>query len=93
MIIRLLIAAVLLYLAYRIGRRFFLPPGKKVKPLPSEPGGKNGGEDLVEDPVCHTYLPVSNARKWEMGGRTVYFCSDACREQFEKQAKKEKENA
>ena len=28
----------------------------------------DGGEDLVEDPVCHTYVPMSQAVKKEISG-------------------------
>ncbi len=40
------------------------------------------GEELVEDPVCHTYIPVSNAVKLEKEGKTIYFCSQKCLEKY-----------
>jgi uncharacterized protein len=40
------------------------------------------GEDLVEDPVCHTYIPVSQAYKIEMAGKNYYFCSKECCEGY-----------
>ncbi len=49
-------------------------------------GGKGSddvqGEDLVEDPCCHTYIPVSNARKYLHDGKAVYFCSQECLEKY-----------
>ena len=42
-----------------------------------------GGEDLVEDPVCHTYVPLSQAVKKEISGNDYYFCSKQCSEKYE----------
>jgi YHS domain-containing protein len=36
------------------------------------------GEDLVEDPFCHTYIPVSQAYKKEISGKAYCFCSKEC---------------
>ena len=44
--------------------------------------GPQAGEDLVEDPVCHTYVPISQAYKKEISGRSYYFCSQACAEKY-----------
>ena len=40
------------------------------------------GEDLVEDPVCHTYVPLSQAIKKEISGKNYYFCSKQCSEKY-----------
>lgn len=40
------------------------------------------GEDLVEDPYCHTYVPQSQAHKASIDGQDVYFCSEKCLEKF-----------
>jgi YHS domain-containing protein len=40
------------------------------------------GEELVEDPVCHTYIPISNALRWENKGKILYFCSQKCLEKY-----------
>ncbi len=42
----------------------------------------SGGEDLVEDPNCHTYIPISNAYKVVTNGTTLYFCSKRCRDAY-----------
>jgi YHS domain-containing protein len=42
-----------------------------------------GGEDLVEDPVCHTHVPLSQAFKKEISGNDYYFCSKQCSEKYE----------
>lgn len=53
-----------------------------------EPGAAKGsqperkGEEMVLDPVCNSYIPLSSALKVNDGGRTEYFCTDACRDKF-----------
>ena len=38
---------------------------------------------LVEDPVCHTYIPQAGAESCCKNGETHYFCSKECRRKFE----------
>lgn len=80
-IIRLLAALIILYLLYRVARWLFSSSEKISKPLPTrQPPAKT--EDLVEDPFCHTYLPVSQAYRTSIDGKTVYFCSKKCYQSF-----------
>jgi YHS domain-containing protein len=37
---------------------------------------------LVEDPVCHIFIPKGQAQPLLMDGETFYFCSDECRKKF-----------
>jgi YHS domain-containing protein len=76
--IRLVVAAIVLYLLYRVVRTLFRPSGRA-----SVPGRPNpGGEDLVEDPVCGSYVPEGSALKTSVNGRNVYFCSRDCLEKY-----------
>ena len=84
MLIRLIIILILIYLLYRIIKLFQRSRAasvssqqiKKVKNMPP------AGEDLVEDPHCHTYVPVSQAYRKEIGGKSYYFCSKECCETY-----------
>lgn len=40
------------------------------------------GEELVEDPCCHTYIPISQAHRKEIAGKEHYFCSKECSEKY-----------
>ncbi|HRS89978.1 MAG TPA: hypothetical protein P5183_09710 [Smithellaceae bacterium] len=40
------------------------------------------GEDLVEDPVCHRHIPVSQAFKKDIAGKAHYFCGKDCLEKY-----------
>lgn len=55
-----------------------VPPQKESAPAPS----RSKAEDMVLDPVCGSYVPISAALRADKGGRTVYFCSEECRERF-----------
>jgi len=36
----------------------------------------------VEDPHCHTYVPVNEAYRVSVNGKTLYFCSKECYKKF-----------
>ena len=42
------------------------------------------GETMVEDPQCNTFLPLSDAYKTTINGRTYYFCSKKCLKEYKK---------
>jgi hypothetical protein len=48
-------------------------------PSPAPPPPTPTGE-LHKDPVCGTYVAESTPFRRQMNGRTVYYCSGACRE-------------
>ncbi|MBE9546338.1 MAG: hypothetical protein IMF10_02425 [Proteobacteria bacterium] len=66
---------------YRLAKGLFLPSAKQRDKFPERPASI-GGEDLVEDPYCHTYVPISDAYKASLNGKTVYFCSKECFEKY-----------
>jgi len=78
MIIRLLIAVLAIYLLYRIARGLFLKGSAAHKEL----SRKRLGEDMVEDPYCHVYVPISDAYAATVEGQTRYFCSRECYEKY-----------
>ncbi|KQC09818.1 MAG: hypothetical protein APR62_13195 [Smithella sp. SDB] len=82
MIIRLILFLLLIYLLYKIFN--FI---KQSRPLENKydkyKTESSKGEELVEDPVCHTYVPISQAFKKEISGRDYYFCSKQCSDKYE----------
>lgn len=81
MLIRFIIFLGLIYLLYSIVQSFRQAKSVRMnnqqyKVPPTV------GEDLVEDPVCHTYVPVSQAYKKEIAGKNYYFCSKECYENY-----------
>ncbi len=41
------------------------------------------GEEMVLDPVCSSYVPLSVAIKKGVGAKTVYFCSKECCDKYQ----------
>jgi YHS domain-containing protein len=79
---RFFVFIILIYLLYKV-----IKTVGKLKPAENEnyqfKASSVGGEDLVEDPVCHTYVPMSQAFKKEVSGNDYYFCSKQCSEKYE----------
>jgi YHS domain-containing protein len=44
----------------------------------ARPASRELADELVKDPVCHTYVARSRAVRGEWRGAPVYFCSEAC---------------
>lgn len=80
-ILRLLVAIIIFYLLYRIARWLFLSSAKTSEPIPNRQAPAIT-EDLVEDPCCHTYLPLSQAYQASIDGKTEHFCSEKCYKTF-----------
>jgi len=80
-LIRFVIFLVLIYLLYRIIKYFRTAKAVKMNnsQFKAKPAVK---EDLVEDPACHTYIPVSQAYKKEIAGKNFYFCSKECSDRY-----------
>lgn len=89
MIVRLIFTVIIVYFIYRLIRGLLLPSGKKRSSFPREPASIQG-EDLVKDPYCGTYVPVSNASKVTINGEELYFCSKECIEKYKKREKEKK---
>lgn len=84
MIIKLIIGIIIIYLLYKLVSGWKAVTGPAKKNLPA------AGEDLVEDPLCHTYVPVSHACRASIEGKTLYFCSRKCLETYTEEQRKTK---
>ena len=82
--LRLVIIGVLLYILYRL-----LVGPRKEKVSDHKSGAVSTGGDvqdvLVEDPVCHTFIPKRQAVQLHHDKKMYYFCSEKCCENFLKQ--------
>lgn len=80
MLVRLLVGLLLGYLGYKLIRKV----SQLMKPpLPNQPpGGRVEAEELVQDPVCKTFIPRRDALKARKDGQDYYFCSEGCRKRF-----------
>ncbi len=81
MFFRALIFLILVFLLYRLIksiRQNKVSRGDSSQVFSSS----TSGEDLVEDPSCHTYIPISQACRKEISGTNHYFCSEQCYEKY-----------
>jgi YHS domain-containing protein len=79
---RLVIFGFLIYLVYRLAKWIILSPAIKGRDVPGRQVPAAPGEDLVEDPSCHIYVPMSQAHKETIDGQDLYFCSEKCLEKY-----------
>ncbi len=87
--LRYLITFLLFYLAFRLIKKYFASAGQKYGQMSArQKPAVRVGEDLVEDPYCHTYVPKSSAYKTIVSGKTLYFCCKRCFEEFTLDEKK-----
>lgn len=80
-LIRLIAFLLLAYVLYKLFKAFFLTSEPKSGNH-SERGALEKGEDLVEDPYCHRYLPLSQAYRTSIDDQDIFFCSRECCEKY-----------
>ncbi len=79
--LRIIILSILIYILFRLligaGRR---NDGRRAGP---KVGASGSARDvLMEDPVCHTLIPAKSAITMNKEGKTLYFCSQNCRDHY-----------
>lgn len=78
---RLLLIAGLLVVLYFLLRSAIRELKGKKEPDPA----LTGNNDMLQDPVCRTYVPREAAVSASIGGQTYFFCSQDCAQTFRKQ--------
>ena len=78
--IRLLILALLGFLVYTLYSMITRSLTGGSGSIPREKSRQ--GEDMVRDPQCGTYVPRGDALEKTVNGKTYYFCSARCRDEF-----------
>jgi hypothetical protein len=80
MIVRLVLTAILLFLAYTflnaLMRIFFgsTPPETRTE----------SDDQMVQCAACGTYVPKREAIRKKKGGQEYYFCDDKCLKEYKK---------
>jgi YHS domain-containing protein len=59
-------------------------PGAAARPRTPDSRAGQGGpvEEMVQDPACGTWVPLSQAIASRQGSVTHHFCSPECRDRF-----------
>jgi YHS domain-containing protein len=79
--LRFLLIGCLLYILYRL----LIGPRKKRVHGKRQGAAASGGpvqDVLIEDPVCHTFIPKGQAVQLHHDKQMYYFCSNKCCEMF-----------
>ena len=86
---RLFILLFLAYVIYRAVSKYFKAP-KKRKEAEVMNTAPKVVDELIEDPMCNTYIPKREAYVINIDGEPYFFCSRACAHRF-LEAQKSKE--
>jgi YHS domain-containing protein len=79
---KILILLFLAYLVYRLIRKHLV----SAQGPPKSPDGA-AVDEMVQDPLCKTYVPLRSARRKVIQGREYFFCSNKCAEEFQEKHK------
>ena len=85
--LKILIYIVLAYFVYRLFKGLF-SQSKTIE----KKGSVGVIDEMVQDPICKTYIPRKDAQKRVIGGNEYFFCSNECASKFEIENKKEGSN-
>jgi len=66
----------------RFGRGKRPGQGSGTHGAPRPPRPERVEEEMVQDPVCKSYVPMSDALKVRSRRGVVYFCGPQCKEKF-----------
>lgn len=81
-LIRFVIICVIIYCVYRLVKWIIFTPRIESPNQRERRPSEIKSEDLIEDPFCHTYVPLSQAYKAMIDGNPVYFCSQKCCDKY-----------
>jgi len=71
----------LVIIVYTVSKWIWKSNKPKLNNPPAQAGGQTV-EEMKQDPVCGTYVPISLAVTAPHKGTTLYFCSSACHDKF-----------
>jgi YHS domain-containing protein len=79
--IRIIILALLAYLAYRAVKAWMYPDKSSTKVETSNTAGQID-DVMIKDPYCEAYFPRRKGVHARVDGQDLYFCSAECKEKY-----------
>jgi YHS domain-containing protein len=81
--VKILIVLILILVLYYM-LRGLLSPRRGGKVNRERPSARKwvGGNELVKDPYCQTYIPMDTAFQAKIGGDNLFFCSEDCMNRY-----------
>ena len=70
----------LIWVVYKLVRGIVLKALSKFESFQS--GAPSQIEEMVQDPVCGSYISADHAVSGEFGGKRLLFCSDKCLNEY-----------
>lgn len=77
---RILLGLLLGFLAYLAIKKLTQSAG--LGGQPPRPRDRSESEELVQDPVCQTFIPRKEALTAKKDGQDYFFCSEGCLKRF-----------
>ena len=77
--LRLFFFALAIYLVWRL---IFSRSGQHRDAGKRGRRARHHPEEMKQDPVCGTWVPITQAEKAQINSETLYFCSIACRDRY-----------
>lgn len=81
LLLRLILILILIALIQKIWRSLTTSVSRDGN-LPPEAPKNPGGEPMVLDPQCGTYIPAADAIVASRAGQPLHFCSRECRDAY-----------
>ncbi|MGD8367140.1 MAG: hypothetical protein PVG78_05850 [Desulfobacterales bacterium] len=85
---RLLIFALLLYLAWR-ALKSWMTGGAVGRRSTGDLQSDVVDDIMVQDPICKVYFPKRDGVHLRSGGKDLYFCSSECRDRYVEEQKED----
>lgn len=82
MFVRLILWAVVGFIVYTIVKAAL--QGFRAPRDATPPEKSRGGEAMERDPQCGTYVPRGDAVAATVRGKSYWFCSTRCRDEYQK---------
>ncbi len=79
-LIRLAIAVFIGWWLFKLARRVLAGAAKSFSGF--DKGRSAEVADMVQDPVCGSYISLNHALALKRDGKTIYFCSEKCQNKF-----------
>lgn len=81
-LLRVALLLVMVVVAVRAAARFMAGLSQGMRQQGDAPRPGTPPVKMVKDPVCGTFVVPGKALSAASGGTTVWFCSEACRDQY-----------
>lgn len=73
---RLILYLILLIVVYWVVKRALFPPKRTIPQAPDT------SEEMVQDPVCKSYISKNHSYTVSLQGKKLFFCGEECYKKY-----------